>query len=357
MPLTRLLKSSIIAIVAASPAFAEDGAMNGANVQAPLPVVEEGAPAGATPSSPTTTVPTADTTEPNSLSEDAADDGVEPSVVAPVQAPAVTAAPTQAELTARAADYQMNRTSAVGIGQGARVVHTFDGSVARLVCQPMQICLIELEEGEVMTETPFISDIVGWDIRQPIRDTFEGGLIKQYLALEPKPDAQVATLMIFTERRVYPIQLIPDPNHHTFILSYDYPDTRARENEARVAEVRARNAAQAAAAASNRRAAVAARGVETARGAVPAEELRFYSITGRADFKPLRVYTDRSKTYIDLPPDYRGDIPTIDDRSGGTDGTINASVNPNRSQIVVDRQLSDFYLRVGSANVRVRIDG
>lgn len=356
MPLIRLLKPSIIAILAASSAFAEDAGTNGVNVQAPLPVVEEGTTEDTTAPDLNTSAPTTETTNTAVALETASVDGTASANIAPVQAPAQPA-PTQAELTARAADYQMNRTSAVGIGQGARVVHTFDGSVARLVCQPMQICLIELEEGEVMTETPFISDIVGWDIRQPIRDTFEGGLIKQYLALEPKPDAQVATLMIFTERRVYPIQLIPDPNHHTFILSYDYPDTRARENEARVAEVRARNAAQAAAAASNRRAAVAARGVETSRGTVPAEDLRFYSITGRADFKPLRVYTDRSKTYIDLPTDYRGDIPTIDDRSGGTDGTINASVNPNRSQIVVDRQLSDFYLRVGSANVRVRIDG
>lgn len=356
MPVIRLLKPSIIAILAASSAFAEDAGTNGVNVQAPLPVVEEGTTEDTTAPDLNTSAPTTETTNTAVAPETASVDGTASANIAPMQAPAQPA-PTQAELTARAADYQMNRTSAVGIGQGARVVHTFDGSVARLVCQPLQICLIELEEGEMMTETPFISDTVGWDIRQPIRDTFEGGLIKQYLALEPKPDAQVATLMIFTERRVYPIQLIPDPNHHTFILSYDYPDTRARENEARVAEVRARNAAQAAAAASNRQAAVAARGVETSRGAVPAEDLRFYSITGRADFKPLRVYTDRSKTYIDLPRDYRGDIPTIDDRSGGTDDTINASVNPNRSQIVVDRQLSDFYLRVGSANVRVRIDG
>lgn len=357
MPLNRLLKPSIIAILLSSSAFADDAGTNGVNVQAPLLVVEEGTTEDTTAPDLNTSAPTTETTNTAVAPETASVDGTASANIAPVQAPAVTAAPTQAELTARAADYQMNRTSAVGIGQGARVVHTFDGSVARLVCQPLQICLIELEEGEMMTEAPFLSDGARWDVRQPIRDTFEGGLIKQYIALQPGSDAEVATLMIFTERRVYPIQLIPDPNHHTFILSYDYPDTRARENEARVAEVRARNAAQAAAAAANRQAAVAARGVETSRGAVPAEDLRFYSITGRADFKPLRVYTDRSKTYIDLPTDYRGDIPTIDDRSGGTDGTINASVNPNRSQIVVDRQLSDFYLRVGSANVRVRIDG
>lgn len=344
MTLSHLLRTSIVAIVAASAAFAQDAPAPGAG------------PATDTPSGQMTGDDSLSATEQDG--SDALPIVVDTSDVSqsPADQTPSPEAPTQEELTARAADYQMNRTSAVGIGQGARVVHTFDGSVARLVCQPLQICLIELEQGEEMTEAPMISDPVRWDVQVPIRDGSDGKLIKQYVAISPGVDAQVATLMVFTDRRVYPVQLIPDLLHHTFMLSYDYPDTRARENEERLAESRARQAAREAAAAAQRREAIAVRGVQTAQGAVPAEDLQFYTITGRANFKPLRVYTDRSKTYIDLPTDYRGDVPTIDDRSGGTDGTINARFNPQRSQIVVDRQLTDFYLRLGSSNVRVQIN-
>lgn len=302
----------------------------------------------ATTQAPTTDIPSA--SQPLTIVLDKSDVSQQPAdqAISPQQ-------PTQKDLTARAADYQMNRTSAVGIGQGARVVHTFDGSVARLVCQPLQICLIELEQGEEMTEAPMISDPVRWDVQVPIRDGSDGKLIRQYVAISPGVDAQTATLMVFTDRRVYPVQLVPDLLHHTFMLSYDYPDTRARENAQRLSESRARKAAQRAASSAQRRQAVATRGVQTAQGAVPAEDLRFYTISGRAKFKPLRVYTDRSKTYIDLPTDYRGDIPTIDDRSGGTEGTINSRFNPKRRQIVIDRQLTDFFLRLGSSSVRLQI--
>jgi type IV secretion system protein VirB9 len=285
------------------------------------------------------------------------DTAAQPSVKV-MQAPALSsvqpAAPTQEELSAKAADVWMDRTSHVGVGTNASIVHTFDGSIARIVCQHTLICTVALEEGEMLTEQPLLSDPVRWQVSLPMRSELDGTMIQQYIALKPTPDADLATLTVFTDRRVYPIVIVPSRESHTFLLSYDYPDSRAQKNEERLAQQRANAAAQKAQRRRQQAAALETRGVSTSTGFVVADRLEFYSISGTAKFRPLRVYSDGRKTYIDLPMDYLGELPTVEATKGNVNATINARFIPKKHQIVVDAALESFSLLEGRQRVKIK---
>ncbi|MDX8355391.1 TrbG/VirB9 family P-type conjugative transfer protein [Cognatiyoonia sp. IB215182] len=286
-------------------------------------------------------------------------------VTQPMQAEA--AAPpqlTQEELTSQAADNWMDRTTSVGMGSVGRLVQTYDGSIARLVCQTEFVCNVEFEAGEKFSDTPILGDPVRW-IMTPRLRTSPDGTDTQYLAIKPAADAQTTTLTVYTDRRIYPIMLVPSRTSHTHILAYSYPDTREREMrehlaaqaaaaEAQKASAAAARAAERHAAQVARAAAVRQRGVETTQGAVPAEDLDFnYNISGNGAFRPLRVYTDGQRTYIDLPDNYRGETPVLLAGTGQSNGVVNVRVSRDRRQLIADRSLSNFSLQVGRTRIRI----
>lgn len=294
-----------------------------------------------------------------------ADPAASPAVAAPVAAPAPAAAPyrpTQKDLTIAAADAWMERTSVVTLGQAGRVIQVFGDAVPTLVCHVGWSCNIELELGELVADTPVLSDTVRWGIEQRVRAIGEdASTVQSYIVLKPSIDATDNFLFIYTDRRAYSIHIVPSFTSHTPILAFEYPDTQMRTLARQIEEQKAERSRQAAnaerrtaQATQARSAAVAVRGVETTRGAVPAEELHFaYGIRGNANFKPVRVYTDGQKTYVDLPDNYRGETPILIAGDGQSNGVVNIRVSRDGRKIIADRALSQFSLNVGSTRISI----
>jgi type IV secretion system protein VirB9 len=69
---------------------------------------------------------------------------------------------------------------------------------------------------------------------------------------------------------------------------------------------------------------------------VPAEQLNFqYSVSGRAGWRPTRVYSDGQKTYIQFPRSLSGqDAPVLFVVSGGENRIVNYRMKGN--MMVVD---------------------
>lgn len=262
---------------------------------------------------------------------------------------------TQAARTAAVASRILTQTSTVIQGEAGRVVQTYGASIPTLVCKVQNLCIIELERGEMVADNVGQGDTLLWHIEMRARSDSAGNPYQQFFFVKPDENAVESTFAFVTDRRVYSIQLVPSDTIHTPILAFDYPDTRLRETNERAAAERQAAAARASAAAAQRREAVRTRGVDTSNGAVPAEELTFFtSITGRADFTPERVYTDGSKTYIQLPQGYRGEVPTPIISGGNNNQTYNVNYDAAKRMMIIDRVVSDLRLSVGNDTVRVR---
>lgn len=265
----------------------------------------------------------------------------------------------QAENMRAAAHVLSARQGHVSPGAGLRLEVVFGPNYPVLVCKIELTCLVELEDGEEMLDAPLLSDPVRWEIALRVRDT---DVVKTYVALKPRPDASEATLSLFTNRRTYVLLLNPDLVRHTPMLAFHYPDTEQRKIEARIADAKTARARKASAAKAATRAKAAARkvkaqksGLPTSKGAVPASELNFnFRITGSARFKPVRVYSDGSKTYIDLPAAYRGELPALIATAGNSNGAVNIRVGKGGQQLIADKPLEAFTLMAGRKKITVK---
>ena len=266
---------------------------------------------------------------------------------------------SQADLTREVAAAWDRRTGPVTLGRAGRVVTTFGESIPTALCSPLRVCYIELEPGEVVTDSPSWGDTVRWQVVMKRQ-----GRDPETVVLEVKPsaDAVETNLVIPTDRRLYSIALRNDPEYHTPILSFRWPDSEARAVadgiERREAEERAveeARAAEAAARADITETELARSGVPTDAGPRAAELLDFrFKIDGKAPFRPVRVFADGSRTYIDLHPNYRGPLPAIVAGKGEGNAALNTRTSASGSRLVADRVITDVWLQSGRQRVRIR---
>jgi P-type conjugative transfer protein TrbG len=228
----------------------------------------------------------------------------------------------------------------------------FGHQVPVMRCAPLRVCLIELEEGELVLNT-MTGDAVRW-----ILDRAEAGPRGATTVIVAKPTACNLTtnLVITTDRRIYQITLDAPPckardgqNPHepfTRLLRFYYPDDLVRTwNRA--------------AAARRTAAAEEARGLTPlAAGASPASLNFNYRWTRSRKFPwaPVAVFDDAVHTYIRLPGSGAGQeapVLFLIDAQGGM-ALLNYAV---RGQTwVTDRVFDRAALVIGSGRGQQRLD-
>ncbi len=122
-------------------------------------------------------------------------------------------------------------------------------------------------------------------------------------------------MVVTTSRRTYHIQLKSHQSQYMARVGFEYPE----DVSTKLADINARLEAS------------------TIPGAgVPAEQLNFqYSVSGRAGWRPTRVYSDGQKTYIQFPRPLAGqDAPVLFVVSGGENRIVNYRMKGN--MMVVD---------------------
>ena len=273
------------------------------------------------------------------------------------EAPAVPG--NQAFLTRQVAVAWDRRTSPVTLGEAGRVVTTFGAAIPVARCSPLTVCYIELEPGEELTDTPSVGDAVRWQVqpKQQGRDP-----VTVVLEIKPAADAVDTNLVIPTDRRLYTIDLVNDPEFHTPILAFRWPDSEARAIAAGIERRRAEElageealAAEAAARADIAATEMAHSGVPTDAGPRAAELLDFrFRVEGKAAFRPVRVFADGSRTYFDFHPRYRGPLPAIVAGKAEGNAALNTRVSASGTRLVADRVVTDVWLQSGRERVRIR---
>jgi P-type conjugative transfer protein TrbG len=186
-----------------------------------------------------------------------------------------------------------DRTASPGEGANGAVNYMFGASIPSLVCSPLYVCNIELQPGEVVNNITS-GDSVRWLITPSI---VGGGATAQTIISIKPTDAGLRTnLTIATTRRLYDITLVSSTYAHTDEISFTYPE-----------DVQGQWQQYQAAAAQRYADTTMANGTNLA-------ALDFgYSLSGdNPAWRPLRVYSDGVKTYIQFPRSMlSGDAPTL----------------------------------------------
>jgi P-type conjugative transfer protein TrbG len=181
-------------------------------------------------------------------------------------------------------------------GRDGRVVYLYGATMPTMVCTPLEVCAIELQPGEVVNDV-HAGDIARWRINPATSGA--GAQATTYVVVKPTDVGLTTDLFITTNRRSYTIRLVSDQHQWIPLLSFDYPsDSRAAWASYRAHEEAARRAAA----------------TRRARNTIPSTgqnlaDLDFnYTLSGDDPaWKPLRVYTDGRKTYIQFPGARFGD--------------------------------------------------
>ncbi|MDR3535206.1 MAG: P-type conjugative transfer protein TrbG [Acetobacteraceae bacterium] len=212
------------------------------------------------------------------------------------------------------------RPAASAEGAAGSVNYMFGASIPSVVCAPLYVCSISLQPGEV------VNDIKAGDaVRWLITPSIVGSGADRVTVVSVKPtDAGLRTdLAIATTRRLYQVQLVSTQTQWMGNVTFTYPE----DAQASWQKYQAQQQKEAA--------------DTTLPNGRNIAALDFnYAVSGDVSWKPLRVYSDGVKTYIQFPRAMlSGDAPSL--VALGNDGGLFSS--PTK-QIVNYRVEGDTYV-------------
>ena len=205
-------------------------------------------------------------------------------------------------------------------GEDGTVTFLFGATIPSIVCAPLYVCNVALQPGEIVNSVN-VGDSVRWKI-SPAMTGF-GPTQVTHLLIKPVDAGLRTDMVVATTKRIYTIKLVSTQHDWTPQVAFNYPDDTQAEWAAyhRQAEIQTATAKTV--------------------GRQSAENIDFnFDLRGDSpSWRPVRVYSDGVKTYIDFPPSVSStSAPALVALNGGTWFT-----RPN-TQMVNYRMLGDRYV-------------
>ncbi len=249
-----------------------------------------------------------------------------------------------AQEAVRVSEAWRGEPNAPAAGADGRVLYSFGAGLPTVVCAPLRVCMIELQAGEKIVGEPQIGDSVRWNISPALYGA--GDQATAVIVLKPQSPGLDTNLLITTDRRAYYLRLISKPEEYVARVAFAYPDEDNRKWRAQIAE-------QTAAARQEKRDAAA-----VIPAVVAVEKMNFsYSIKGGDEhLRPVRVFDDGAKTYIQMPADIQHrEAPVL--VVLGADGKGEMTNYRVRDQIyIVDRLFERANLILGSGKKAQKVE-
>lgn len=215
------------------------------------------------------------------------------------------------------------QTGLVTRGPDGKVIFLFGETQPSVVCSPLQVCDIELQGGEIVRDV-LVGDTVRWKVEPATSGTAGGQAI--HLIVKPSEPNLVTSMVVTTSRRTYHVQLKSHPSQYMARVGFEYPE----DTSSKLSDINSR-----------------LQTMGGAGGGVAPERLAFsYSISGRAPWRPSRVYSDGQKTYIQFPRTISGqDAPVLFVVSGGQNRVVNYRMK--NDTMIVDYNIDKAILMSG----------
>jgi type IV secretion system protein VirB9 len=190
-----------------------------------------------------------------------------------------------------------------------------EGALYQVYCSPLHITDIMLEPGEKLTESPAAGDTVRWIIA--VTSSGTANKKRVHILLKPVASGLHTNLVVTTTRRVYHLQIhsLKKMNQAQAGISWRYPQQNILSTKEFIMNQNLDD--------------------ENYQVNVDVKQLNFqYTIEGYARWKPIRVFDDGKKTYIQFPDNIKvGELPPLFVIS-----------HEDKPQIVNYRFKSNFYI-------------
>lgn len=172
-------------------------------------------------------------------------------------------------------------------GKDGRVLYAYGAGLPVIVCAPLRVCTIELQPGERITGEPQIGDSVRWNVSPAMYG--QGEDATSVIVLKPQEPGLDTNLLITTDRRAYYLRLVSKPQDYVARVAFSYPEEEnsRKWQEHLVTQVQERKADP-----------------QVAPAILTADKLNFnYTVSGgNEEVRPVRVFDDGAKTYIQMRP-------------------------------------------------------
>jgi type IV secretion system protein TrbG len=172
------------------------------------------------------------------------------------------------------------------VGHDGRVLYSYGTGLPTVVCAPLRVCMIELQAGEKLVGEPQIGDPVRWNLSPALYGAANSAT--SVIVLKPQAPGLDTNLLITTDRRAYYLRLLSKPDDYVARVAFAYPDDEDNERkwQQHLAEQKVQQAKS-------------TRIAELPPNAV--DSLYFnYRLKGDDNIRPVRVFDDGKKTYIQI---------------------------------------------------------
>ena len=228
------------------------------------------------------------------------------------------------------------------VGADGSVTYYYGYSQPVMICAPLEVCIIKLQEGETVTAI-HAGDTVRWQISPAVIGT-PSGQNQTHIVIKPTQIGLGTTLYIGTDRRSYNIKLKSSGKEFIPFLAFNYPmelDSVWNKYKEKMED-------------NKKRESITTTSPDETK---PISKLDFeYTIEGSAKWKPIRVYNDGEKTIIQMPSTMKqGEAPTLlslDDKKN--EQLVNYRLQDDR--FIVDQVFTRAVLIAGVGRNQQRIE-
>jgi type IV secretion system protein VirB9 len=250
---------------------------------------------------------------------------------------AVPLTPQEMEALHLSADWSRRNVNPV-LADGGKVVFVHGASLPTILASPMQVCDVELQAGEKVNEI-VVGDSARWLVVSGSAGTGAGA--STHLFIKPVDAGLESSAVVTTDRRVYHLRLVSQRSGHTPYVGFLYADDLRQQ----AAQKQARDA----------------RDREWASTSLDGKSMDLsslnfkYTVSGKASWKPERVYDDGRQTFIRLPEKARtGEMPVLLVRKGSQDVLVNYRVKDQA--LIVDGLFQRIALVIGVGGDQEKVE-
>lgn len=246
---------------------------------------------------------------------------------------------------AQAKIWQSGGKARAVMSSDGKIVFPFGQAMPKLTCSPSRACDVEMEPGE-KTKKIILGDSANWTWDGA--ESIERNQTVQHIIFQPRDKEVESNVIITTDRRTYHIRLYSPSQEGAYLnrVGFYYPQelvaswaARMGQDEAKVRKDEEPNVF-----------------VQP----VSPEKLAFdYELDGSADFKPIRVFNNGERTYLEMPSSLsHGENPIlimIDEKDKEMVINYRREIDPATSTIhyVVDKLFDKAELRRGTETVKI----
>src|SRR5436305_7378589 len=181
----------------------------------------------------------------------------------------------------------MSEHNQPAVGRDGRVLDSHGTGLPTMVCAPLRVCMIELQSGEKLVGEPHIGDSVRWNLSPAMYGN--GTSATSVIILKPQGPGLDTNLLITTDRRAYYLRLLSKSDDYVARVAFAYPDEDENEKkwQQHLAEQKAQETK-------------ATRIAELPPNAVDSMYFNYRLKGGDDNIRPVRVFDDGKKTYIQI---------------------------------------------------------